>query len=57
VLAVPNESGLKYRVRRGDSLAGIAKRFGIALNDMLDWNSLESSLIRPGQELFVPTPV
>jgi murein DD-endopeptidase MepM/ murein hydrolase activator NlpD len=54
VLAVPNESGLKYRVRRGDSLEWIAKRFGIELNDMLDWNRLESSLIHPGQELFIP---
>jgi murein DD-endopeptidase MepM/ murein hydrolase activator NlpD len=54
VLAVPNASGLKYRVRRGDSLEGIAKRFGIALNEILDWNSQESSLIRPGQELFIP---
>ena len=26
----------------------------MALNDLLDWNSLESSLIVPGQELFVP---
>jgi murein DD-endopeptidase MepM/ murein hydrolase activator NlpD len=53
-LTLPNSSGLKYRVRRGDSLAGIAKRFGINLNDLLDRNSLESSVIRPGQELFLP---
>jgi len=53
-LALPNANGLKYRVRRGDSLEEIAHRFGVALNDLLDWNNLESSLIVPGQELFVP---
>lgn len=54
VLTVPNASGLKYRVRRGDSLSGLAKRFGVALNELLDWNALDSSLIHPGQELFIP---
>ena len=53
-LTLPNGNGLMYRVRRGDSLEGIARRFTVALNDLLDWNNLESSLIVPGQELFVP---
>jgi murein DD-endopeptidase MepM/ murein hydrolase activator NlpD len=53
-LSLPNANGLKYRVRRGDSLEGIARRFAVALNDLLDWNRLESSLIMPGEELFVP---
>jgi murein DD-endopeptidase MepM/ murein hydrolase activator NlpD len=53
-LTLPNANGLKYRVRRGDSLEAVARRFGVALNDLLDWNNLESSLIVPGQELFVP---
>jgi murein DD-endopeptidase MepM/ murein hydrolase activator NlpD len=55
VLTVPNSSGLKYRVRRGDYLGSIAKKFGVALNELLDWNNLESSVIVPGQELFIPS--
>jgi murein DD-endopeptidase MepM/ murein hydrolase activator NlpD len=55
VLMIPNSSGLKYRVRRGDYLGGIAKKFGVALNDLLDWNNLETSVIVPGQELFIPS--
>jgi murein DD-endopeptidase MepM/ murein hydrolase activator NlpD len=55
VLTIPNSSGLKYRVRRGDYLGGIAKKFGVALNDLLDWNNLETSVIVPGQELFIPS--
>lgn len=54
VLSIPNSSGLKYRVRRGDYLGGIAKKFGVALNELLDWNNLETSVIVPGQELFIP---
>lgn len=55
VLTIPNSSGLKYRVRRGDHLGGIAKKFGVALNELLDWNNLETSMIVPGQELFIPS--
>ena len=54
VLRLPNEKGLKYRVKRSDYLGGIAKRFGVPLNRLLDWNNLDSSLITPGQELFIP---
>jgi murein DD-endopeptidase MepM/ murein hydrolase activator NlpD len=55
VLTIPNSSGLKYRVRRGDYLGGIARKFGVSLNELLDWNNLESSVIVPGQELFIPS--
>ena len=55
VLTIPNSSGLKYRVRRGDYLGGIARKFGVALNELLDWNNLETSVIVPGQELFIPS--
>ncbi len=53
VLHIPNRNGLKYEVRRGDSLSGIAKRFGVPLNELVDWNNLKSSVIHPGQELFI----
>lgn len=47
-----------YRVRRGDSLSSIARRHGVSVQDLLDWNEIEAtSLIHPGQELVLsPTP-
>ena len=53
-LTIPNSNGLKYKVKRGDYLGSIAKKYGIALNELLDWNNLETSVIVPGQELFIP---
>lgn len=54
VLVIPNADGLRYTVRRGDTLEGIAKRSGIPLASILDWNDLGTSVITPGQVLFLP---
>jgi murein DD-endopeptidase MepM/ murein hydrolase activator NlpD len=54
ILELPNTDGLKHRVSRGEFLGAIARRYGIELNGLLDWNDLDSSVIRPGQELFIP---
>ena len=41
-----------YRVRSGDSLWTIARRFRVSLNDLMHWNGLSSgSILRPGQLL------
>ncbi len=43
-----------YKVRRGDTLSGIAKSHGVRLNDLMAWNSLHTrSVIRPGQSIAV----
>lgn len=52
-LEIPNQNGLKYKVKRGDSLSGIAKKFSVPLKEILDWNNLSTSVIQPGQELFI----
>jgi murein DD-endopeptidase MepM/ murein hydrolase activator NlpD len=54
VVRIPRVSGVLYRVRRGDNLSSIAERHNVPLNDILDANDLESSIIRSGQELFIP---
>ena len=53
-----NRGGSKiYRVRRGDTMAGIAERYSAALEDLLRWNDLgRNDLIFPGQQIQVVAP-
>ena len=45
-----------YKVRSGDSLWKIAKRFGVSEKELMAWNQLGSkSILRPGQTLVVST--
>lgn len=46
-----------HRVRRGDSLWTIARRYRLALDDLMRWNRLtERSVLRVGQELQLAEP-
>lgn len=54
VLKIPSMNGTLYTVRAGDNLANIAKSHGVKLNDILDANALQSGVIMPGQQLFLP---
>ncbi len=45
---------LAYRVRRGDSLYTIARRFGIRVALLKRFNKLHSHLLHPGQRLLIP---
>ncbi|WP_461515995.1 lytic transglycosylase [Porticoccus sp.] len=48
----PSQKKLKYRVRRGDSLYRIANKFDLTVNEILEWNNLNSKhLLKPGQQL------
>lgn len=42
-----------YKVRSGDVLGTIARKFGVSVNDLKDWNNLRSDRINIGQELIV----
>lgn len=42
-----------YKVRSGDTLLGIAKKFGVTLNNIKKWNNLASDMIYPNQQLKV----
>lgn len=44
-----------YRVNRGDTLWSIARKHGTTVAELKDLNGLESSRIRPGQRLVVPS--
>ena len=42
-----------YRVQRGDTLGGIAQRFGVSVQQLRAWNDLNGSRIYPGQRLQI----
>ncbi len=52
-----SESSKFYRVRPGDSMARIARRFSTDLEELLGWNAMSlNDLIFPGQEIRVIPP-
>jgi peptidoglycan lytic transglycosylase D len=42
-----------YRVRRGDTLGGIAGRFHVTVAELREWNHLRGNIIRPGAALKI----
>ncbi|AKH22121.1 lytic transglycosylase [Sedimenticola thiotaurini] len=48
---VNTRSSLRYRVRKGDSLALIAQRFNVSVSDLRKWNTLDDRYLQPGQRL------
>lgn len=42
---------VSYRVRQGDTLSSIARRFQVSVRDLMAWNGLTGSSIRAGQSL------
>ncbi len=44
-----------YTVRRGDSLSGIAQRYGTNASTLMRINNLSNTVIHPGQNLNVPS--
>ena len=48
------ESGTRtVVVRRGDSLWTIARRYSVSTDDLMRWNNLSSTMIRPGDQLQI----
>lgn len=44
-----------HRVQAGDTVWGIARRYGISVSDLIEWNRLGSdAIIRPGDRVEVP---
>lgn len=42
-----------YRVRKGDTLNKVAKRYGLSSEELRELNKLKSNSVRPGQELVL----
>ena len=60
ILTIPNNSGTNpsnmfiYTVKSGDSLYTIAKKYNTTVNAIIDINSLNSTLLKIGQQLRIP---
>ena len=44
---------VRYRVRNGDSLYRIAKRFNVSISDLHRWNPIKGKYLQPGQTIKV----
>ena len=54
---VENKAAVRtYRVRSGDTLYAIARRFGTTVNQLKTWNKLRTSTLRVGTRLLIQSP-
>ncbi len=51
--SVPKNSATWYRVKNGDSLWTIARKFNVSAKQLRRWNSLSSNIIHPGTKLVI----
>ncbi len=50
----PGRGKVNYKVRAGDSLYKIAKKFNVAVTEIVKWNALKKrSILHPGQRLLL----
>lgn len=46
-------SGTKYTVKAGESVWSVSNKFGISMNQLIQWNNIKNNFIYPGQQLIV----
>jgi membrane-bound lytic murein transglycosylase D len=51
--ATPELKDIRYEVQKGDNLGSISKKFGTSLDDLKQWNNLNSNSIAVGNVLIV----
>ncbi len=49
-----NSNTITYIVNSGDTLYSIAKRYNINVNELMEYNNLDSNMISIGQQLSIP---
>lgn len=55
---VSTNRNITYKVRRGDSLARIASKFNLTVNEIIKWNNLQGQkYLQPGQKLKLKVDV
>lgn len=54
VVIIPNQNGRLVTVQKNDSIHRLAARYSVSWKDIVDINSIESDVIHPGSNLFIP---
>jgi len=44
---------VEYEIQKGDVISEIAIRFGVTIQELIDWNKLSNKSIYPGQKLQI----
>lgn len=52
---IPVDNYTEYVVKSGDSLYSIGRKYGFTIQDLLDYNNLDSTLLSIGQIIKIPT--
>ncbi|MCB9496901.1 MAG: LysM peptidoglycan-binding domain-containing protein [Fibrobacteria bacterium] len=47
----------RHRVRRGETLSEIARKYGVGTEDLMSWNALSSKRVKAGRSIVVSEPV
>ncbi len=53
IIPIPKKASHYYKVRRGDTLIKIAKRFGVSAKNLKRWNNKRDNFLRVGERLVV----
>ena len=54
VLKIPSTDGVIHTVTKNENLNGIASKYGVSIENLLDVNDLSTSVLKAGQNLFIP---
>lgn len=52
--ALPTATPFRYKVKAGDTLLGIALKYGVSVDSLREANGLSGDVIRVGDELIIP---
>ncbi|MGP1587778.1 MAG: peptidoglycan DD-metalloendopeptidase family protein [Treponemataceae bacterium] len=54
VLTIPSTDGIVHTVLKNESLSGIAQKYKVAQEGLMDANDLSSIVLKVGQQVFIP---
>ncbi len=52
-VSTSNKERIAYKVKNGDFLGKIAQEYGTSINNLKNWNNLNSNIIKVGQTLYI----
>lgn len=55
-LKILSENGIYYKVKKGDTLSALAKRYKVKMSEIMEENNLENTSLVIGQKVFIKNP-